>query len=132
MARGISFEQAIAGAGVKLPPVEPVTARRIQLSQANADALAPLKMLFALAQGKSRLVADPSGRGFFVVKTNRITPGNAGGNPVLIAQTQAAFQQTTPDELAAQLLNAMKADAGVKRNEEAIAASKRRITGSGN
>ena len=132
VARGISFEQAIAGAGIKLPPVEPVTARRIQLSQANADALAPLKMLFALAQGKSRLVADPSGRGFFVVKTNRITPGNAGGNPALIAQTQAAFQQTTPDELAAQLLNAMKADAGVKRNEEAIAASKRRITGSGN
>ena len=132
IARGMAFEQAIAGAGVALPPVEPITARRIQLSQANADAVAPLKMLFALGAGKSRLVADPSGRGFFVVKTNKITPGDASGNPAFIAQTQAAFQQTTPDELAAQLLTALKAEIGVKRNDTAIAATRQRITGSGN
>ena len=132
VARGMTLEQAVAGANVALPPVEPITARRIQLSQANADALPPLKMLFALAQGKSRLVADPSGRGFFIVKTNKITPGNASGNPALIAQTQAAFQQTAPDELAAQLLTAMKNDAGVTRNDKAIATAKQRITGSGN
>ena len=109
-----------------------MTARRIQLSQANADAVAPLKMLFTLGAGKSRLVADPSGRGFFVVKTNKITPGDASGNPALIAQTQAAFQQNAPDELAAQLLTALKVDIGVKRNDKAIAAAKQRITGSGN
>ena len=132
VARGMTLDQAVAGANVALPPVEPITARRIQLSQANADALPPLKMLFALGAGKSRLVADPSGRGFFIVKTNKITPGNASGNPALIAQTQAAFQQTAPDELAAQLLTAMKNDAGVKRNDKAIATAKQRITGSGN
>lgn len=132
VARGMPLAQAVAGAGVALPPVEPITARRIQLSQANADAIAPLKMLFALGAGKSRLVADPSGRGFFVVKTDKIVPGNASGNPALIAQTQAAFQQNAPDELAAQLMTAMKADVGVERNEKAIAAAKQRITGSGN
>ena len=132
IARGMSFEQAIAGAGVALPPVEPINARRIQLSQANADAVAPLKMLFTLGAGKSRLVADPQGRGFFVVKTNKITPGDANGNPALIAQTQAAFQQSTPDELASQLMTALKADVGVERDEKAIAATKQRITGSGN
>ena len=132
VARGMTLDQAVAGANVALPPVEPITARRIQLSQANADALPPLKMLFALGAGKSRLVADPSGRGFFIVKTNKITPGNASGNPALIAQTQAAFQQTAPDELAAQLLTAMKNDAGVTRNDKAIATAKQRITGSGN
>ena len=132
IARGVAFGQAIAGAGVALPPVEPIIARRIQLSQANADAVAPLKMLFALGAGKSRLVADPSGRGFFVVKTNKITPGDASGNPALIAQTQTAFQQNAPDELAAQLLTALKAEVGVKRNDTAIAATKQRIAGSGN
>lgn len=132
VARGMAFEPAIAGAGVALPPAEPVTARRIQLSQANPDAVAPLKMLFTLGAGKSRLIADPSGRGFFVVKTNKIIPGDASANPALIAQTQAAFQQTTPDELASQLLNALKADVGVERDEKAIAATKQRITGSGN
>jgi peptidyl-prolyl cis-trans isomerase D len=66
-----------------------------------------------------------------VVKNNKITPGNALSNPSLIGQTQAAFQQTSTEELGTQLLAAMKAEQGVKRNEEAIAASKQRITGSG-
>jgi len=131
VARGEPFEQALAGAGASLPPVEPITARRLQLNQANADAIAPLRMLFSLAEGKSRLVADPRGRGFFIVKTNRITPGNALSSPALIAQTQTAFQQTASDELAAQMVTAMKADQGVERNEEAIAAARQRIVGTG-
>jgi peptidyl-prolyl cis-trans isomerase D len=132
VARGIELSKAVAEAGVNLPPVQPMNARRIQLSSAPADAVAPLKMLFTLAEGKSRLVADPQGRAFFVVKTLKITPGNALSSPTLIAQTQAAFQQTASDELGAQLMAAMKADQKVKRNEDAIAASKQRITGPGN
>jgi peptidyl-prolyl cis-trans isomerase D len=132
VARGMELSKAVAEAGVNLPPVQPMNARRIQLSSAPADAVAPLKMLFTLAEGKSRLVADPQGRAFFVVKTLKITPGNALSSPTLIAQTQAAFQQTASDELGAQLMAAMKADQKVKRNEDAIAASKQRITGPGN
>lgn len=132
VARGTSFQQALAGSAVKLPPAQVVKARRLQISQANAAAAAPLKMMFALAQGKSRMVADPQGRGYFIVKTNKIVPGNALTNPSLITQTQMAFQQTASDELGAQLLAAMKADQGVKRNEEQIAAARQRITGSGN
>jgi peptidyl-prolyl cis-trans isomerase D len=132
VARGAELSKAVAEAGVNLPPVQPMNARRIQLSNAPADAVAPLKMLFTLAEGKSRLVADPQGRAFFVVKTLKITPGNAMTNPTLISQTQGAFQQTAADELAAELMAAMKADQGVKRNEEAIEASRQRITGSAN
>jgi peptidyl-prolyl cis-trans isomerase D len=131
VAAGTPIDKAVAEAGVPLPPVEPITARRIQISQANADAVAPLRMLFSLAQGKSRMVADPRERGFFVVKTNKITPGNATTNPLLIAQTQTEFQRAASDELAQQMLAAMKADQSVERNEEAIAAAKQRITGSG-
>jgi peptidyl-prolyl cis-trans isomerase D len=131
VAAGVPIDKAVAAAGVPLPPVEPITARRIQISQANADAVAPLRMLFSLAQGKSRMVADPRERGFFVVKTNKITPGNAMSNPLLIAQTQTEFQRAVSDELAQQMLAAMKADQSVERNEEAIAAARQRITGSG-
>jgi peptidyl-prolyl cis-trans isomerase D len=127
--RGVSLDQAMEQASTPLPPVQPMAARRIQISQANAEAVVPLRMLFSLAQGKSRMVADPRGRGFFIIKTDKITPGNAMNNPLLIAQTQAEFQQTASNELGQQMLNAMKADQSVKLNEEAIAASKRRITG---
>ena len=131
VARGVPLDRAMAEAGVGLPPVEPINARRIQIAQANQDAAAPLRMLFSLAQGKSRMVADPRGRGFFIVKTDKIIPGNALSNPSLIAQTQSEFQQAVPDELGRQMLLAMKADQGVERNDKAIAAARQRITGSG-
>jgi peptidyl-prolyl cis-trans isomerase D len=129
--RGEDLGKAVAAAGVSLPPVQPLNARRIQISQADANVVAPLKMLFTLTEGKSRLVADPQGRAFFIVKNIKITPGNALSSPTLIAQTQAAFQQTSSDELGAELGAAMKAEQGVKRNEKAIAATKQRITGPG-
>jgi peptidyl-prolyl cis-trans isomerase D len=132
IARGTSVDQAVASAGASLPPVQSINTIRMAMNQADPNALAPLRMLFTLAQGKSRMTADPQGRAFYVVKTNKITPGNPLSNPALIAQTQTAFQQTASDELGAQMLLAMKADQVVKRNEEAIAAARQRITGSGN
>jgi peptidyl-prolyl cis-trans isomerase D len=131
VARGLPMDKAVAEAGVSLPPAQPITARRIQISQANAAAAAPLRMLFTLAQGKSRLVADPKGRGFFIVKTDRITPGNALNSPLLIAQTQSEFQRAVSNELAQQMAAAMQSDQGLERNEKAIAAAKQRISGSG-
>jgi peptidyl-prolyl cis-trans isomerase D len=129
VARGVPVEKALSEAGVPLPPVQQIAARRIQISQANPDAVAPLRMLFSLTQGKSRMVADPKDRGFFIVKTNEIIPGNALTAPALIAQTQTEFQRAVSDELAQEMLAAMKADQGVKRNDEAIEAAKRRIIG---
>ncbi len=131
VARGIPMERALSEAGVSLPPVQSITARRLQISQANAEAAAPLRMLFSLAQGRSRLVADPRGRGFFIVKTNKITPGDSSRNPVLIAQTQSEFQRAVGNELAEQMAAAMKSDQGVERNEKAIAAAKQRFSGVG-
>jgi len=132
VARGVPVQTAMAEAKVPLPPVQQVNARRLQLNNANADAIAPLRMLFSLVQGKSRMVADPRGRGFFVVKVDKISPGNAYSSPALIAQTQASFQQTAADELGAQLLAAMKAEQGVKRNDKSIAAARERYAGSNN
>lgn len=126
--KGMPLAQAVKEANAGLPPVTPITARRMQISQANESAAAPLKMLFVLAQGKSRMVADPQGRGFFVVKTNKIIPGDASTNPLLIAQTQGAFQQTASDELAEQFTAAARVDQKVKRNEKAIEAARVRYS----
>jgi peptidyl-prolyl cis-trans isomerase D len=130
VARGTPMAQAASEAGVSLPPVEPINARRIQIARAEPDAVAPLRMLFSLSQGKSRMVADPNDRGFFIVKTDKIVPGNALSAPGLIVQTQREFQDTVSAELGQQMLAAMKAEQGVKRNEDAIAAAKRRYSGS--
>ena len=129
VASGVAIEKAAADAGSSLPPVQPVQARRLQIAQAPAEAAAPLRMLFSLAEGKSRMVADPQGRGFFIVQNNKITPQDASSNPTLIARTQSEFQSAVSNELAEQMVAAMKAEQGVERNEKAIAAAKQRITG---
>jgi peptidyl-prolyl cis-trans isomerase D len=61
-------------------------------------------MLFSLAQGKSRMVADPKGRGFYIIKTDKIMPGNRPNSPLLIAQTQSEFQQAAANELGEEML----------------------------
>lgn len=122
--------QAAKGAPVPVQ-VEPINARRIQLSQFQGNVPPPLAMLFSLGQGKSRMVAGAQGEGFYVVKVNRIIPGNAFGQPTLITRTQQQMQDALSQEYGAQFLNAMRQAVGVKRNDKAIAAAKARITGSG-
>ncbi|MBA3512097.1 peptidylprolyl isomerase [Sphingomonas sp.] len=129
-ARGVPLAKAVAEAGVSLPLVRPVAARRLDLSQMGANVPAPVRMLFSLGAGKSRVVADPQQRGFSVVKVNRIVPGNALNQPALIGRVQNEFQEAVAEEYAGQFLAAVRAAVGVRRNEGAIAATKQRISGS--
>ena len=129
--QGVSLAQAVKEAGVALPPTRPMAARRIQIAQAGGQVAPPMQLLFSLAQGKSRMVADSQGRGFFVVKVNKITPGNALLQPGLISQMQNELQDALSQDYAQQFIGAVRADMKAKRNEDAIKALKTRITTSG-
>jgi peptidyl-prolyl cis-trans isomerase D len=120
------------GAGVaSLPKPQPLSVRRIQLSQLGGEVPPPLQILFSLAPGRARLAAAPDNQGFFLVKLNRIVPGNAATQPTLITQVQNEFNRSTSEELALQFVTAAQKELGVKRDEAAIAAAKRRlVTGS--
>jgi peptidyl-prolyl cis-trans isomerase D len=112
-------------------PVERARAVRIQLSQMGDRVPAPLTTLFATAEGKATVGADPEGRGYYVVKVDKITPGNALNQPRLISEVQAQFSEPLAQEYARQLTAAAKQAVKVRRNESAIAATKQRITGGG-
>lgn len=130
-ARNVPLAQAVREAGGALPPVQNVGGRRIELSQmaGQGQVPPPLQMLFSLGEGKSRMLADPQGSGFYVVKLNRIVPGNALSQPGLITQVQTSFQESLTEEYAQQFLAAMRTQVGIERNEAAVAATKTRITG---
>ncbi len=129
--RGVSMADAARQAGEGVSRVQPFGARRLQLSQVPPEIAAPMRILFSLSTGKSRMVADPKGLGYFVVRAGSITPGNAATQPSLISQVQGSFQQPASQELAEQFLAAVRKDVGVKRNEKAIAAARARLTSSG-
>jgi len=130
--RGVSMADTARQGGANVSPVRPFGARRLQLSDVPPEFAAPMRILFALSQGKSRMVADPKGVGYFVVRAVSVTPGNAATQPSLISHVQTSFQEPASQELAEQFIAAVRKDVGVKRNEKAIDAARRRLTSSGN
>lgn len=129
-ARGVPLDQARREAGGPLPPVQEVRQRRLEMSRMGGEIPAPVRILFALGEGKSRMVADPEGRGFFVVKATKIIPGNALLQPSLISRVQNEFQGPLGEEYARQFVEAIREEVKVRRNESAIATAKARLTGS--
>ena len=132
VAGGAAMAEAARQSGASLPPPEKVARRRLELSQFGGNVPPAMGMMFSLAQGRSRMVADPNGNGFIIVKVTRIVPGNAALQPTLVSRTQTEFQQAASAEYAQQMTNAIKAEVGVKRNEAAITEARKRITGGGN
>jgi peptidyl-prolyl cis-trans isomerase D len=129
---GMPLAEAVRGADASLPSVRPMAARRIEIANATGVVSPAMRMLFTLAQGKAKVVADPQNRGFFVIKVDKIVPGNAMLQPNLIARMQTELRQAVGEDYAAQFLAAMRKDVEVKRNESAIAATKQRIVSGSN
>ena len=127
---GVPLADAVRQSGTDLP-VRPLKARRIQVGQANPEVVPALRALFSLTAGKARMVADTQGRGFFVVKVDKITPGNALIQPGLITQMRAELQQAVGDDYTRQFVAAIREDVKVRRNEKAIEALKRQIASGG-
>ena len=127
----LSLADAVKQAGIPLPGIIPVAARRIQLAERRQGAPPPIRLLFTLGQGSSKAVADDQGRGYFVVKVNKIVPGNALLSPGLIGQMRKELAQAASQDYAQQFIAAIRADIKVKRNDKAIQAVKARIASSG-
>ncbi|MES2120812.1 MAG: SurA N-terminal domain-containing protein [Pseudomonadota bacterium] len=129
--RGMPLAQAMKEANANLPPIRPLDFRRIQVATAKTQVPPVVQMLFTLVQGKSRLIPDPQGNGYFIVKVNKVVPGNAVAQPALINQMQTDLVQPLQQEFAQQFVAAMRNELKVKRNDKAIAALKARLASSG-
>jgi len=128
---GMSVANALQGLGAALPPVRPMTAKRIQIATAQGPVSPALKMLFTLGAGKSSFAAIPEGGGFFIVKVDKITPGNAIVAPQLITQVQGQLGGVASQDYAEQFISAIKRQMKVKRNNSAIEAFRARLATSG-
>jgi peptidyl-prolyl cis-trans isomerase D len=128
---GMSVSDALKGLGIALPAPRPITARRIQIATSQGPVSPALRMLFTLPAGKGGTGAVPQGGGFFVVKVDKITPGNALIAPNLIAQVQAELGRAASQDYAEEFLAAIKRQLKVKRNNSAIESFRTRLITSG-
>jgi peptidyl-prolyl cis-trans isomerase D len=106
--------------------------RRIQLSEMGENVPAFFRAIFTTLQGQTRVEPDPAGQGFYVVKVNKIIPGNALNQPRLIAEVQSQFGEPLAQEYAQQLMTAVRQRVGVTRNQAAIDAARTRMTSPAN
>ena len=127
----VSLADAIKAAGVSVPAPRPVSARRIQISDAQGNVNPALRLLFTTGIGTSKSAPVPQGGGFIVVKTNKITPGNAMIAPGLIGQVQSQLNQASVNDYAQEFLADLKREMKAKRNESAIQGFKARLLNSG-
>lgn len=125
--RGVSPRDAFAQAGVQLPPLQPVSARRIDIARPGQPVPPPLTVMFSLPQGRARALAAPDGAGWFVIHTATATPGSAAGQTQLVEATRTQFRQVLGEEYAAQFTAAVESGLEIERDADAIAEAKRRL-----
>jgi peptidyl-prolyl cis-trans isomerase D len=129
--KGVPFDQAIAGAGIKLPTPQPIGARRIDLVQSQKQVPPPLALLFSMSRKSAKVLEAPNNAGWFVIYLDVITPGDVRTAPQLVAITQQQLGKAVGEEYLQQFVGAAKAEVGVKRNEGALARLKQGLSGAG-
>jgi peptidyl-prolyl cis-trans isomerase D len=118
---GVPPAQAFAQAGVRLPPVQNLSASRRDLAKQGQQVPPALAMLFSLPRGKAKLLDAGEARGWFIVYLDKVVPGDASKEPGLAQAVKGQFGQIVSDEYAQQFVASMRASAKVKRNEGALA-----------
>lgn len=127
--RGVPLVKAMAGAGVALPPVQPATARQVDLERAQGPVPSPVRALFTLRAGRAIVVPADDGRAMFVTVLDRIVPTDVATVPGIVDQTRRDLARPLPDELVDEFGRAVEKEVKVQRNPDAIAAAKRQFAG---
>jgi peptidyl-prolyl cis-trans isomerase D len=127
--KGTPLAAAMAQAGRPLPAPEPVSTTRADLAADRRGPAPVLQLMFGMKQGTARLQASPDGRGWLIVKLDRIIPGDAGKRPEVIAATRQDLGRVLGAEYMQQFTRAVAARVGTSRDRGAIDQLKRELLG---
>ena len=131
--KGGNISAAIAALGTPgLPPPQKLEISRQQLAQQGQGTPPPLALLFSMAQGTTKVLAGPEGKGWYVVSLAKIIPGSDAEIAPVVAQAARELSGVTGREYAEALRVAMREEVGVKRNQTGIDAVRRQLAGEGN
>jgi peptidyl-prolyl cis-trans isomerase D len=125
---GQAIAAALAAEKIALPPPQPIDMGRDEL--AKQPRVPPvLALMFSMAKGTAKRLEMPQSAGWFVVKLDDVSvPTLAKGDPA-IADTQQQLATVFGDEYAQELVKAAQLSVGVKKNQAAIDAVAKQLTG---
>jgi peptidyl-prolyl cis-trans isomerase D len=125
---GKSLNEALAALKINLPPAESISGSRGELRQQGQELPPPLVLMFSMKQGTAKSLKAPRNAGWFVVSLNDIKKGDAAQNAELLKATTAEMVNLVQQEHAAQLVAAALKSVGVKKNVDALASLRSRLT----
>ena len=125
---GQDLAAALAAEKVKLPPSQTVDMGRDQLAQ-QGRVPPPLALMFSMAKGTAKRLEAPQDNGWFVVKLDDISLPALEKNDPLVGATQQQLAAVFGSEYAEELVHAAQISVGVKKNQAAIDAVARQLTG---
>ncbi len=120
--RGQSLDTALGAVGVAIPPIDRVDMSRAELGARQQQVPAPVRLLFEMAAGTTKVLPAPRNRGFYVVQLASITPDTVAAGDPLLADAARQLSQDSGREFAEQLRGAIRKDVGVSRNDNAVKA----------
>lgn len=131
IAGGTPLDKAIAETGAKLPPPQPISARRGELGAQGQQVPPALSALFSMKAGASRVVPMGNDRGYLLLRLDRIVPGDATGNRELLNATREGLARVLSAEYVEQFGKSVQRQVGVTRNEGALRQAEQTLRGIG-
>ncbi|WP_324260242.1 SurA N-terminal domain-containing protein [Altererythrobacter sp. H2] len=129
LGKGATLTAAMRAENARLTNLDPINLSREQLAATGQRVPPPLALMFSMAQGTSKKLEAPNDSGWFLVQLDRIEAGTIARDDPVFAQAKRELGQTLGQEYAAQLRSALRADVGVERNQAAIDAVRKQLTG---
>jgi peptidyl-prolyl cis-trans isomerase D len=126
--QGQTLAAAIAAERVSLPAPDPIDMGREELAQLGRTPPA-LALFFSMAEGTVKKLEGPADAGWFVARLDDIEVPEIAADDPLIGRTRGQLAQLYGDEYAEQLVRAAMAEVGVEKNQAAIDAVLRQLTG---
>lgn len=122
---GTPLAQAVAGTPAKITPV---ATSRAELSRNPRGAPPALALMFSMTANSAKTLEAAEG-GWYVVKLDRIQPGDARGNPQLLAAARAEIGRAVGNEYVQQFARAVRNTIGVRTDASALAKVRRDLLG---
>lgn len=119
-AKGVPLASALQQAGVPLPPVQKIAGKRAELLRGDTPPPPPVAMLFSMAKGTVKMVPIGNDRGYYLVRLDALTQGDAAKVPGLVNRIRGDISRVAADEYAGQFGRAIERDLKVVRNAEAV------------
>lgn len=129
---GASLAAALRAEETAFPPIDQVSLTREQveqLQQQGQSIPAPIALMFSMAEGSAKKLEGPENIGWFIIDLKDVEAGEIAADDPLVAVGKANLERFTGNEYVAQLRAAIRQEVGVERNDVAIEAVRRQLSG---